>query len=826
MSLSRSSQKNTRAAGRLVRWVDGRPRIAPVLASARRRAVPDHWSLLFGQIAVASFTVCSLSGIFLVFFYEPSTAPVTYEGSYAALRGVEMSRALESTLDLSFEVRGGLLMRQLHHWSASVMIAAVMLHLLRIFFTGAFRRPRGVTWLLWFGVLLAGMGAGLTGHVLPDDARSGMSLMVMDGLLKGIPLIGTSLSSLVFQDRFPAGAIDTFHPVHVVILPALILALLLVIGLLNLRHRPAQFRGPGRTERNIVGRPLTVALVKSGGLFCIVVGVLTSIAATMQVNPVWMYGPADPAVSSAGSGALWYLAFLDGAQRLVPPGWELVLFDRTWTPAIFMPLAVGGLFFLTAMIYPVVERWVSGDHEAHHLLARPRTAPRRTGIGVAGIVFYAVLWIAAGSDVIALRFSLSNESLILTLRIALVVGPILGFTLTKRHLPRPPAQGSRDRPARLRDRHDRPQARRQVHRSSPAGRCAAGPVTLALLPPHTSGDRLVFSSMNDDAMDGRCRNTSRPQEGGAMPDPSTPGESEPPKLVDAIRERSVLLGLSYRLLGSLTDAEDAVQETYIRWYRLTEQERREVIHPRAWLVKTASRIGLDMLKSARARREQYIGEWLPEPLPAAGGWSSQHAESVIDPADRVTLDDSVSMAVLVMLEAMTPAERVAFILHDVFQYSFSEVAEIVGRTPAASRQLASSARRRVREQQRRSVPAAETAAAVRSFKAAWQTGDLAALIDVLDPHATAITDGGGLVSAALEPLHGALAVARFLIGVHERQPGLTIREELVNGEPGLVATDTHDRTLAVLALSATAEGKVDQVWAVRNPQKLGVWAQA
>ncbi len=311
-----------------------------------------------------------------------------------------------------------------------------------------------------------------------------------------------------------------------------------------------------------------------------------------------------------------------------------------------------------------------------------------------------------------------------------------------------------------------------------------------------------------------------------MPDATTSGQSEPPQLVDAIRERSVLLGLSYRLLGSLADAEDAVQETYIRWYRLTEQERREVSHPRAWLVKTASRIGLDMLKSARARREQYIGEWLPEPLPATGRWTSQHTESLTDPADRVTLDDSVSMAVLVVLEAMTPAERVAFILHDVFQYTFPEVAEIVGRTPAACRQLASSARRRVREEQRTPVPASEHAAAVQSFKAAWQTGDLTALIDVLDPDATAITDGGGLVSAALEPLHGPEAIARFLIGVYERQPDLTIREELVNGEPGLVATDTHDRTLAVLALSAATNGKINQVWAIRNPEKLEVWAQA
>ncbi|MGC3955531.1 MAG: RNA polymerase sigma factor SigJ [Propionicimonas sp.] len=309
-----------------------------------------------------------------------------------------------------------------------------------------------------------------------------------------------------------------------------------------------------------------------------------------------------------------------------------------------------------------------------------------------------------------------------------------------------------------------------------------------------------------------------------MPDPATPRPAEPPELVDAIRERGLLMGLSYRLLGSLADAEDAVQETYFRWYRLSEQERCAVAHPRAWLVKTASRIGLDMLKTARARRENYVGQWLPEPLPATGTWSSQPSDTAIDPADRVTLDHSVSMALLIVLESMTPAERVAFILHDVFRYTFPEIAEIVGRTPAACKQLASSARQRVREEQRSSVPPSEHAAAVRLFKTAWQTGDLAALIDVLDPGATAITDGGGLVSAALEPLHGPEALAKFLLGAYERQPDLILREELVNGEPGLVATDAHDHTLAVLALAATKHGKIKQVWAIRNPQKLEFWS--
>lgn len=308
-----------------------------------------------------------------------------------------------------------------------------------------------------------------------------------------------------------------------------------------------------------------------------------------------------------------------------------------------------------------------------------------------------------------------------------------------------------------------------------------------------------------------------------MSDGRGPGRLEPPHLVEAMRERSVLLGLSYRLLGSLADAEDAVQETYLRWWRLPEERQREIASVRAWLMTTASRVCFDMLKTARSRRERYVGEWLPEPIPEPGRWHSQGTAT--DPADRVTLDESVSMALLVVLESMTAAERVAFILHDVFGYAFSEIAGIVGRTPAACRQLASSARRRVREEQQTPVEPSEHAAAVRAFKHAWQTGDLARLIEVLDPNATAITDGGGIVSAALKPLHGPEAIARFFLGIVERQNDLTIADVLVNGEPGLIATDSNDETLAVMAFQTTTNGTIRQVWAVRNPEKLAIWGE-
>ncbi|KHL12138.1 RNA polymerase sigma-70 factor (ECF subfamily) [Mumia flava] len=287
-------------------------------------------------------------------------------------------------------------------------------------------------------------------------------------------------------------------------------------------------------------------------------------------------------------------------------------------------------------------------------------------------------------------------------------------------------------------------------------------------------------------------------------------------------DRSVLIGICYRLLGSLSDAEDAVQETYVRWYRLSDREREAIATPRAWLIRTAGRIGLDMLGSARARHERYVGEWLPEPVPAPGRWSTLPGTGEVDdPAERVSLDESVSMALLVVLETMTPAERVAFVLHDVFRYPFDEVATIVGRSPAACRQLAASARRRVGDARRVAVASAEHAAVVRSFAAAWRSGDLRALVDLLDPDATAITDGGGLVSAELEPIRGAEAIAAFFVGVLARRPDLAVREEEVNGEPGLVVS-LGGETTAVMAF-ALGGSAVEHVWVVRNPDKLRAW---
>ncbi len=305
---------------------------------------------------------------------------------------------------------------------------------------------------------------------------------------------------------------------------------------------------------------------------------------------------------------------------------------------------------------------------------------------------------------------------------------------------------------------------------------------------------------------------------------SGPGDGRPdPGLSVIMSERRQLTNLTYRLLGSLAEAEDAVQETYARWYAMTRQERDAIESPGAWLTTVASRICLNLLGSARARRETYVGEWIPEPLPGPTDWvTGRPGGATIDPADRVTLDESVNMAFLVVLESMTPAERVAFILHDVFRYSFTEVAEIVGRSPAACRQLASSARRRIRASQPPATPTAQQAGIIRAFKQAWEAKDIDALIGLLDPDATAIADGGGLATTFLRPIEGGEQIARAWVEIANRAPNnRAFLERTVNGQPGLVAQQ-DGVTVTVFAFNVVGD-RIKHIWAVRNPEKLRPW---
>ena len=308
-----------------------------------------------------------------------------------------------------------------------------------------------------------------------------------------------------------------------------------------------------------------------------------------------------------------------------------------------------------------------------------------------------------------------------------------------------------------------------------------------------------------------------------MTTPSEPGNDSADTGLDALMsERRQLINLGYRLLGSLADAEDVAQETYARWYAMTPQQQAAIESPGAWLTTVASRICLNLLSSARVRRETYVGEWIPEPLPDRTEWISGRSDTTVDPADRVTLDESVSMAFLVVLESMTPAERVAFILHDVFAYPFADVADIVGRSPAACRQLASSARRRIRAAQAPASPTAKQARVIRAFKNAWEAGDVDTLIGMFDPHATVIADGGGLAEVAPHPLRGREHIARYMVELAARAPGgLTFLERTVNGQPGLVGLQ-DGVTVTVYAFHIAAD-RIQHIWAVRNPEKLRAW---
>ncbi len=290
-----------------------------------------------------------------------------------------------------------------------------------------------------------------------------------------------------------------------------------------------------------------------------------------------------------------------------------------------------------------------------------------------------------------------------------------------------------------------------------------------------------------------------------------------------LRERRHLINLAYRLLGSLADAEDVAQEAYARWFRMSREQQYAIESPGAWLTTVASRICLDHLGSARTRREHYVGEWIPEPVPELTEWMSGPPRNTADPADRVTLDESVNMAFLVVLESLRPAERVAFILHDVFRFSFAEVAGVVGRTPAASRQLASSARRRIRASQTPATPTAQQLGIIREFKEAWAAQDIVALMGLLDPDAIATADGGGVVSAELSPIAGAKAIAQHYVDFASKAPDdVKILVRTVNGRPGLIAQQ-DGVTLTVFAFDLAAD-RIKHIWAVRNPEKLRQWS--
>ena len=415
-------------------WLDERVGVAKLSKHNLRKVFPDHWSFLLGEIALYSFIILLLTGVFLTIWFKPSMAEVDYTGTYQLLRGVPMSEAYQSTLTLSFDVRGGLLVRQVHHWAAMLFVAEAPVHMLRIFFTGAFRKPREINWLIGIGLLSMALVEGFAGYSLPDDLLSGTGLRFVDGLIRSIPVIGTWAEFLVFGGQFPGTIIvSRLYMVHILLVPGLLLALIGAHLALVVYHKHTQYPGPGRTEKNVVGYPLfPVYMAKAGGFFFIVFGVTVLMGTFLSINPVWKFGPYTPDQITAGSQPDWYMGFVEGAIRIFPPI-ESHWGHTTWSWQIFLPgVGMLGLLFGGLAVYPFIEAWITGDKSEHHLLDRPRNAPTRTGFGVAGMTWYAMFWIAGGNDILANEFHLSLNAITYTMRVAVFVAPVVAFIITRR----------------------------------------------------------------------------------------------------------------------------------------------------------------------------------------------------------------------------------------------------------------------------------------------------------------------------------------------------------------------------------------------------------
>lgn len=412
---------------------DDRYRMASGMRRQINKVFPTHWSFMLGELALYSFIILLLSGVYLTMFFDPSMAHVTYEGAYQPLNGVTMSRAYETTLNLSFEVRGGLFVRQIHHWAALLFAASIIVHMARIFFTGAFRKPREANWVIGCFLLLLAMFEGFFGYSLPDDLLSGTGVRAaMSGIVLGIPLIGTWIQFALFNGDFPGDIIiPRLYVLHVLIFPAIILALIGAHLALVWYQKHTQFPGPGRTENNVVGvRILPVFAAKGGAFMLLTTGGLALMAGIFQINAVWNIGPYNPAQVSAGSQPDIYMQWTDGFARLMP-AWELYLGNYT-IPAIFWVVAVIGVIFALLFAYPWIEKALTGDNAPHNLAQRPRDVPVRTAVGAMALAFYIILTVSCMNDIIALKFDISLNATVWAGRIGLIIVPPLVYFIAYR----------------------------------------------------------------------------------------------------------------------------------------------------------------------------------------------------------------------------------------------------------------------------------------------------------------------------------------------------------------------------------------------------------
>ncbi|MGW6375432.1 cytochrome bc1 complex cytochrome b subunit [Rhodococcus sp. NPDC055112] len=414
--------------------MDSRYHLAAGMRRQINKVFPTHWSFLLGEIALYSFVILLISGVYLTLFFDPSMAEVVYDGAYQPLRGVEMSRAYETALNISFEVRGGLFVRQIHHWAALMFAASIIVHLLRIFFTGAFRRPREANWVMGCLLLILAMFEGFFGYSLPDDLLSGTGLRAaLSGITLSVPVIGTWMQWLIFDGDFPGQLIiPRLYVAHVLLVPGIILALIGAHLALVWYQKHTQFPGAGRTEHNVVGvRILPVFAAKSGGFFSVTFGVLALMGGLLQINPIWNLGPYNPSQVSAGVQPDIYMMWTDGMARLWPP-WEIYLWGTYMVPAAFATAVIMGLVFTVLIAYPWIEKKFTKDDAHHNLLQRPRDVPVRTSIGAMALTFYAILTIMCVNDIIAYKFNISLNAMTWIGRIGLVLLPPLAYFVTYR----------------------------------------------------------------------------------------------------------------------------------------------------------------------------------------------------------------------------------------------------------------------------------------------------------------------------------------------------------------------------------------------------------
>jgi ubiquinol-cytochrome c reductase cytochrome b subunit len=418
-----------------LRFIDERLGAAPLLRATMKYIFPDHWSFMIGEIALYAFLVLVGTGVFLALFFEPSAAQTVYDGSYAPLAGAQVSQAYDSTLSIVFDVPGGLLVRQAHHWAALVFMVAIVVHLMRVFFTGAFRKPRDANWLIGVTLVTLGLLEGFAGYSLPDDLLSGMGLAIAYGVVLSIPLIGGQAALLLWDGSFPGSGefVGRLYIVHVFALPVLIAVLISLHLAIIMRQKHSQFPGPGRREDNVIGTPLWPAYAfRATALMLATAAVLFLLGGLVQINPIWQYGPYEPYLGTNGAQPDWYMGWLIGALRLMP-GFDVTVGGYTLLPnPFFGGVLFPGVVFAVLYMWPAIERRLTGDRRRHDLLDRPRDAPWRTAFGAAFFVWITVIFVAGAADRLLVDVGFPYQGQVWFFRVLAFALPVAVFFLVRR----------------------------------------------------------------------------------------------------------------------------------------------------------------------------------------------------------------------------------------------------------------------------------------------------------------------------------------------------------------------------------------------------------